>query len=52
MCERGLNDIDLGPNDKGWELHLSGIGLNDLLHLSDMGCSDAHLSPSDRRWMT
>jgi len=35
MIERGPNDIDLGPNDKGWVLHVSDIGLNDLLQFSD-----------------
>jgi len=52
MIERGPNDIDLGPSDKGWILHLNEIGTNDLLYFSDMGCSDGDLGPSDRGWMT
>jgi hypothetical protein len=52
MIERGPNDIDLGRNDKGWVLHVSDIGLSDLLHFRDIGCSDVDLGPSDRRWVT
>ncbi len=44
--------IDLGLNDRGWVLHLSDIGLNDLLHFSDIGYSGVNLGPSDRGWMT
>jgi hypothetical protein len=41
MNERRPNDI--GPSDKDWILHLSDTCPNDLLHLSDMGCSDVNL---------
>jgi hypothetical protein len=43
MSVRKPNDIDLGPSDKGWILHLSDIGPSDLLHLSDMGFNDVNL---------
>jgi hypothetical protein len=52
MSETWSNDIDLIPSDRGWVLHLSDIGINDLLYFSDMGCSDVDLGPSDRRWVT
>jgi hypothetical protein len=52
MIESRPNDIDLSPNDRGWILHLSDIGTNDLLYFSDMGCSDVDLGPSDKIWMT
>jgi hypothetical protein len=52
MIERGPNDTNLGSNDKGWVLHVSHIGLSDLLHFSDIGCSDVDLGPTDRRRVT
>jgi hypothetical protein len=52
MNEREPKYINLGPNDRGWVLHLSDIGPNDLLQFSDMNYSDVDWSPSDRRWMT
>jgi hypothetical protein len=52
MIERGPNDIVLGPSDKGWVLHISKIGLSDLLHFSDILCNDVDLGPNDKRWMT
>jgi hypothetical protein len=48
MVERGPNDIDLGPSDKGRVLNVSDIGFSDLLHFSDIGYSDVNLGPSDR----
>ncbi len=52
MIERGPNDINLGPSDKGCVLHLSDMGTNDILYFSDMGYSDVNLGPSDRICMT
>jgi hypothetical protein len=52
MMERRPNDIVLHPSDKGWVLHISNIGFSDLLHFSDIGCSDVDLGPSDKGWMT
>jgi hypothetical protein len=49
MIERGPNDINLGPSNKGRVLHISDIGLSDLLHFSDIGCSYVDLGPSDKR---
>jgi len=52
MSERIPNDIELGPSDKGWILHLSDIGISNILHFSDMGYNEIDLGPSDRRWVT
>ncbi len=52
MIKRGPNNIDLNLSDRGWVFHLSDIGLNDLLHFNDIGCSEVDLGLSDSRWMT
>jgi hypothetical protein len=51
-CGISTNDVVLGPSDKGWVLQTSNIGLSDLLHFIDIGCSDVDLGPNDKGWMT